>query len=409
MNIALFEDDGYRRLLPLTWLRPAFELRCGRDRLIDKVRSHVRGRLARTFVRAPLTDVVAERCPLEQAEPGADWCLLNARALVSGDIAPPPPGCAWRYNGELVACSVAAAELNQLTPAILRDPAALGEWATRLRPAPLPAVVRLLEYPWDLVLANAGELRRQCRNGGEHEGEIYPGAHLVHADQIHLGRGARIKPGAVLDAEDGPVYIERDVLIEANAVIQGPGYIGPGSIVRTGATLRPGTTVGPMCRVAGEISGCIFQGYANKQHEGYLGHSFVAEWVNIGAGTITSDLKNTYGTIRVSLNGVGVETGQCFIGSFIGDHSKTGIGTILPTGCVIGVASHVFATSAVPKFVPSFAWLTDAGMTECRVDKAVHIARTVMGRRDVTLSPAEQRLLEDVAGAARAVEAAGWR
>lgn len=121
MNIALFEDDGYRRLLPLTWLRPAFELRCGRDRLIDKVRSHVRGRLARTFVRAPLTDVVAERCPLEQAEPAADWCLLNARALVSGDIAPPPPGCAWRYNGELVACSVAAAELNQLTPAILRD------------------------------------------------------------------------------------------------------------------------------------------------------------------------------------------------------------------------------------------------------------------------------------------------
>ncbi len=353
--------------------------------------------------------MVAERCPLEQAEPGADWCLLNARALVSGDIAPPPPGCAWRYNGELVACSVAAAELNQLTPAILLDPAALGEWATRLRPAPLPAVVRLLEYPWDLVLANAGELRRQCRNGGEHEGEIYPGAHLVHADQIHLGRGARIKPGAVLDAEDGPVYIERDVLIEASAVIQGPGYIGPGSIVRTGATLRPGTTVGPMCRVAGEISGCIFQGYANKQHEGYLGHSFVAEWVNIGAGTITSDLKNTYGTIRVSLNGVGVETGQCFIGSFIGDHSKTGIGTILPTGCVIGVASHVFATSAVPKFVPSFAWLTDAGMTEYRVDKAVHIARTVMGRRDVTLSPAEQRLLEDVAGAARAVEAAGWR
>jgi len=288
MNIALFEDDGYRRLLPLTWLRPAFELRCGRDRLIDKVRTHVRGPLAQVFVRAPLTDVIAERCPLERAEPSADWCLLNARALVSGDIEPPPPGSAWRHNDELVAFSIAAAELDQLTPAILLDPAALSEWATRLRPVPPPAPVRLIEYPWDLVLANADELHRQCRNGGEHEGEIYPGAHLVHADQIHLGRGARIKPGAVLDAEDGPVYIARDVLIEANAVIQGPGYIGPGSIVRTGATLRPGTTVGPVCRVAGEISGCIFQGYANKQHEGYLGHSFVAEWVNIGAGTITS-------------------------------------------------------------------------------------------------------------------------
>ena len=146
----------------------------------------------------------------------------------------------------------------------------------------------------------------------------------------------------------------------------------------------------------------------NKQHDGFLGHSFVAEWVNLGADTITSDLKNTYGTIRVFINGVGVESGQHFVGATIGDHSKTGIGTILPTGCVIGVASNVFTQTTTPKFVPSFAWLTDAGMTSYRLEKAVHIARVVMMRRDAHLSEAEVQLLRRTAEAACEIEAAGW-
>jgi len=134
----------------------------------------------------------------------------------------------------------------------------------------------------------------------------------------------------------------------------------------------------------------------------------VAEWVNLGADTITSDLKNTYGTIRVNINGVGVESGQHFIGSIIGDHAKTGIGTMLPTGGVIGVAANVFAQQAVPKFVPSFAWLTDSGMTPCRVEKVLDIARIVMERRDVALSDPEAQLLRKTAELARQIEAAGW-
>src|SRR5690606_39694563 len=167
-------------------------------------------------------------------------------------------------------------------------------------------------------------------------------------------------------------------------------------------------SIGPVCRVGGEIESTIFQGYSNKQHDGFVGHSFIGEWVNLGAATVTSDLKNTYGTIRVSVNGQPVETGQHFLGATIADHAKTGIGTILPTGGVIGVAANVFTQNPVPKFVPSFAWLTDAGLTQYRLEKAVRIARVVMGRRDRELGPAERRLLEHVAEAARQIEAAGW-
>ncbi len=408
MNIALFEDDGYARLLPLTWLRACYELRCGCDRLIDKVRRHGGPHVARVFLRAWLREVCAARLTLDPVEPNAPWCLLNARVLLTSPVEFPPPGQAWTHNGALVAAGVTIDELEHLSAEFFQNPEALEEWLAARRTSTAPEPVQLVTYPWHLILANEAELRRQCRNGPGQLGQVYAGAHLLQPGQIHLGRNARVKPGAVLDAENGPVWIGDDALIEPNAVLQGPCFIGPASIVRPGAAIRPGTSIGPVCRVGGELEGSIIHGHSNKQHDGFLGHSYVGEWVNLGADTVTSDLKNTYGTIRVSLSGVPVESGQHFVGSIIGDHSKTGIGTILPTGGVIGVAANVFTQGAVPKFVPSFGWLTDDGLTAYRVDKALQIARTVMGRRDVELTAAEEQLLHHVAAAARATEAAGW-
>jgi UDP-N-acetylglucosamine diphosphorylase/glucosamine-1-phosphate N-acetyltransferase len=265
-----------------------------------------------------------------------------------------------------------------------------------------------VQYPWDLVQANGEELTRQFTNGGVHDGRVCTGAHLLDPNRIHVARAATVKPGAVLDAESGPIFIDRDALVQPNAVLEGPCYIGPGAIVRPGAVIRANTTIGPVCKVGGEIEATIIHGHSNKQHDGFLGHSYVAQWVNLGADTVNSDLKNTYGTIRVHINGVGVESGQRFVGAFIADHVKTGIGTILPTGGVVGVAANVFTHHAAPKFVPSFAWLTEAGMTAYRVEKAVNLASTVMSRRDMWLSHAERRLLEEVATESRQVEAAGW-
>lgn len=408
MNIGVFEDFGFKQLLPLTWLRPCYELRCGRDRLIDKLRAHLSAEIHGIWVRDALREVALERIELARPDPSAGWCLVNSRLLLTGDVLPPPVGVGWSHHGELLALSIPAEEAAALDAGAFLDERRMSEWQSGRDIRPAPDGLRALSHPWDIVHANGAELRRQCNQGGVLAGEVSPGAHLLNARDIHVAAGARIKPGVVLDAENGPIHIDHDVLIQPNAVIEGPCAIGPHSIIRPTAVLRSDTTIGPVCRVGGEIEATVFQGYSNKQHDGFLGHSFIAEWVNLGAATVTSDLKNTYGTIRVSINGVPVETGQHFVGATIGDHAKTGIGTILPTGGVIGVAANVFTQSAVPKFVPSFAWLTTEGMTAYLIEKAIRIARTVMARRDVHLTDAEVRLLECSCQQAREVEAAGW-
>lgn len=408
MNLGVFEDDGYARLLPLTWLRPACELLVGQDRLLDKLIAQTGLRPARMWTREALEPVVAERHALAAPEPGADWWLFNSRALATGPLTPPPTGTAWIVDDELVAVALADDAAQTLTSATLLEPAARSAWLADMQIAPPPPGLRLLRYPWDFVGANEGELRRQFLGGGQVLGDVHPGAHLVAPESIHVAVGAVVKPGVVLDASDGPITLAAGATVQPNAVLEGPCYIGPGSIVRPGSAIREATTLGPVCKIGGEVEASVILGYSNKQHDGFLGHSYVANWVNLGADTVTSDLKNTYGTIRVSLNGVAVESGQRFVGATIGDHAKTGIGTILPTGCVIGAAANVFCSHAAPKFVPSFGWLTDDGLQAAKADKIVQIAEAVMARREKTLSAAERALLAHVAVAARAAEAAGW-
>lgn len=408
MNIALFEDSGVRSLLPLVWLRACFELRVGCDRLLDRVRRHAGGQVARLLIRDELADVVADRVRTRTPVEDQGWCLLNGRALLTGDVVMPPMGVAWVSNGALVAVSLPADDFHALDVSMLRDDERLASWLRPFKTERPPGSVRLMRYPWDLILANDAELRRQCVSGGTQAGRIHAGAHLLNAGAIHVGEGSVIKPGVVLDAEDGPIHIESNVTIQPNVVIEGPCFVGADSIVRPGAVLRGGVSIGPVCRVGGEIESSIFQGYANKQHDGFIGHSFVAPWVNLGADTVTSDLKNTYGAIRVSLNGVGVESGQHFLGAIVGDHTKTGIGTLLPTGGVLGVCANIFTHGPVPKFVPSFAWLTDQGLTRYRIEKALDIARTVMARRGMELTTNDEALMRKVEQRALEIESAGW-
>lgn len=407
MNIALFEDSAWRQLLPLTWLRPCGELRCGRDSLGSAIARSLNGQIRRRFERPDLYRGHDADAPADTIS--GDGVFVNGRALFSGPTAPPPPGVAWMAGARLIAAGVSQAQFNApLTYETFSEDARRQAWCAQFRVEPPPAAVRLIEHPWELVLANRDVLLRQLVDGGVHEGCVHPGAHLLNPGVIRIAPGSVIKAGVVLDAEAGPIEIDREVTVSPNAVIEGPCYIGPQTIIRAGAYIRANTSIGPACRVGGEVDGCIIHGYSNKQHDGFLGHSYVGEWVNLGAGTVNSDLKNTYGTIRVAINGVDVETGERFIGAMIGDHAKTGIGTILPTGCVLGVAANVFTRRMLPKFVPSFAWLTDEGLQPFRVEKAIEIARAVMARRKVGFTPALADFLRHTAGEARRVEAAGW-
>lgn len=212
-----------------------------------------------------------------------------------------------------------------------------------------------------------------------------PEGSLVLGDPSHLiCLGAAIEPGVVFDLRQGAVVVDQGAEVRSGSRLEGPIYVGPGTKI-LGGFLR-GSVFGPECRVRGEVSASVFLGYANKSHDGFVGHSVIGQWVNLGAGTTTSNLKNTYGPVRLEVEGERIETGRLNLGSLVGDHAKTAIGTMLATGTVISAGANVFGPASPPKYVPPFAWGC-AGDERMSEDGFLRVAERVMGRRNVAFSP----------------------
>lgn len=252
----------------------------------------------------------------------------------------------------------------------------------------------MAHHQWDAIIEAPKAIAESFGYYAKHLKESLPGhVYGLNIDRILIGKQCEFAPGIVLDASKGPIIIESDVSIMAHSFVQGPCHIGKGSIVKAGAHIYGGTVFGPMCKIGGEVEQSIFHGYANKQHQGFIGHTYCGEWVNLGAMTTTSDLKNTYGEISLSLKGNLVNTGQQFLGSLIGDHSKTAIGICLSTGTVIGVSSSIHDIGMFPpKEIPSFSWGTlDQHIYD--LERAIQVAETVMNRRGKTLSFLQKELL----------------
>jgi UDP-N-acetylglucosamine diphosphorylase/glucosamine-1-phosphate N-acetyltransferase len=225
---------------------------------------------------------------------------------------------------------------------------------------------------------------------------IPDGAIVVSPARVHLGEGTELCPGAVIDASSGPVFVGRNSRIEPQAAIFGPCYIGYDSVVVAGKV--SGSSIGHTCRVGGEVEESVFHSCVNKYHAGFIGHAYVGSWVNFGAMTTNSDLKNNYSPIRVSIDGEMVDTGSIKVGSFIGDHTKFGIGTLLNTGINIGPGCNVFGGGLVSdKEIPPFRWGTTGNWQEYQIDKAIETARRTTERRNLPLSDRQERRLRAVA------------
>jgi UDP-N-acetylglucosamine diphosphorylase/glucosamine-1-phosphate N-acetyltransferase len=208
------------------------------------------------------------------------------------------------------------------------------------------------------------------------------GVTIYAPEQVLIADSAQIDGQVCLDARGGAIVIGENVHIQAHTRIEGPAAICNGALL-CGGKIRAGTTIGPHCRVGGEVEQSIFQAYSNKYHDGFLGHSYVGEWVNLGAMTTNSDLKNNYGPVRVLFPRGVVDTGQSKVGCFLGDHVKTGIGTLLNTGTVVGFGTNVFG-GGMPrdKHIPSFMWGGAHGFEEFHLEQAKKVAAAVMPRRD---------------------------
>ncbi len=224
---------------------------------------------------------------------------------------------------------------------------------------------------------------------------LHEGAYLLGKEKIYLSEGVEIMPGVVLDARPGPIVIGAHTRLEPQTTIIGPCYIGPNSLVPFGRIAD--CSIGEVCRVGGEVEASIFQSYSNKYHAGFIGHAYVGSWVNFGAMTTNSDLKNNYSTIRLHQNGRDIDTGSIKVGSFIGDHTKFGIGTLLNTGITIGCCSNIFGGSLVSeKVVGDFCWGGNGAYHSYELSKAVETIQRTMLRRGVKLPDAEKQLIVEL-------------
>jgi UDP-N-acetylglucosamine diphosphorylase/glucosamine-1-phosphate N-acetyltransferase len=387
--LVLFEDEHWGALAPLTDLVPMPALAFGGSTLGSRWRSAaglrligVHGAQDRPAPRAGLFD-----SNFPAAGDRDELLLVNAAALPGAWFATAleDVGPARFMAGErLAAARLPAAQARPLLETGAPLPRALAPLALPSR----GVEARWIEHPWDLVAGNAAALAAELADGGGAiRGEVDARACLIEPGRIAVEAGAVIDPLAVLDARGGPIAIGSGVRVRAHTLVEGPCAVGTGTELLGGRIAR--STIGPQCRIAGELEECIVQGYANKRHHGFVGHSVIGEWVNLGALTTTSDLKNNYGNVRVWTPQGERDSGTNKLGSLIGAHVKTGIGTLLPTGASVGTGANLFGGGMfAPKRVPSFSWWDGERMTEHEFDKFLATARHAMSRRGETLTEA---------------------
>ncbi|MHC4633127.1 MAG: putative sugar nucleotidyl transferase [Planctomycetota bacterium] len=390
-------DEVRGNFYPLALSRPLWELRCGFSTLGEKLIGKIGAGNVAYFVtdymaaayRAKVESPVNETSALE----GDDLFIVDPRVKADSFnvVGDGPSEVGLDEQGDVLYARIAKADLAELATG------GIGDFMASAK-AKLPNVKSSLptwRYIWDLILANAGQIMADFAAAGRSgvEGIVEePSAIRGNKKDIYIAQGARMHPMVVLDAEHGPIYIDEGVEVHPFSRIEGPCYIGKDSIL-LGAKCREGNSIGPACRIGGELEESIVHGYSNKYHDGFIGHAYVGEWVNLGALTTNSDLKNDYSCVSVMLDGRrAINTGSTKVGSLIGDHVKTSIGTFLNTGSYVGSMAIIMATGKpLPKFIPSFAWFLEGIVTKgFGKGQLYETAKTAMGRRNCQWSEAEQ-------------------
>jgi UDP-N-acetylglucosamine diphosphorylase/glucosamine-1-phosphate N-acetyltransferase len=388
MHVLLFDDPAIRpHLLPFTFTRPVAALRCGILTLAEKWQRRLGaptvGYLTQPYLQAkfPAGEVAGPALVVNGAVCPDELLVRQVQAL--------DPGQGLYCDDVLVAAHLAdASQVAELIQDGLREQKQVTEPVT------------VISRPWQLFLSNGAEIRRDFAllTQGRTSQPVDDAHTIVYApENIFIEEGVKIR-AAILNAENGPIYLGKNVQVHEGAILKGPLAVGEGSHVNVGAKLRGDNTIGPYCKVGGEIGNSILFGFSNKGHEGYLGNSVIGEWCNLGADTNTSNLKNNYAPVRVWSHTAHrfVDTGQTFCGLMMGDHSKCGINTMFNTGTVVGVGANIFGAGFPRQFVPSFSWGGPAGFETFRLPKFGEVAERVLSRRGLGYDEVEQAVIAEV-------------
>lgn len=382
-QILLFDDPAIRgSLLPFTFTRPVADIRVGILKISEKWQKYTDAQVS--FLTQ---DYLQKKFPRSQGPALA----INGAWLPELDsleiLKKLEPNQALYWGKTLLATFIGETEKN-LAFASERE-------IVHLDKEPV-----LVQKTWNIFQFNAAEIRKDFAliTKGRVSQPVGDAHTVVYApENVFIEEGAKIR-AAVLNAENGPIYIGKNTEVQEGALIRGSFALCEGSIVNMGAKLRGDTTVGPYSKIGGEVSNSVLFGYSNKSHEGYLGNSVLGEWCNLGADTNTSNLKNNYAPVKLwdYTKGGFANTGLQFCGLMMGDHSKSGINTMFNTGTVVGVGALIFGEGYPRNFIPSFAWGGAAGFSTFDMFKFEETAKAVMARRGVEWSPEDKEILERV-------------
>ena len=388
----LYDDAKARGFEPFALTRPVSELRAGAE-LIRRRWERAAGAKAYGFIGAPhlanFDELDAPHAVSGDTTVAAGSLIANSRFVVSLSTSLDASASAFSSEGSVCAVRLAkSVDIGRLADGSVSLEELVPPNATA---APIDG--RWLGEVWDLI----GQLGDQLRDDIPVMGQRLSGGAIVNATTIgkygiYCETGAGIEPFVILDATDGPILIRRGATIAAFTRIVGPTYIGEESHV-VGDAVRA-CSIGDVCKVRGEIASTIMLGHSNKGHTGFVGSSYIGRWVNLGAGSTTSNLKNTYGPVQLHTTAGVRDTGLQFLGSLIGDHAKTGIGTMLTTGCIVGAGANIYGAKISPKRIPPFAWGDTEPYARFEFGKLIEVAERMMARRHVALSDLARKHLE---------------
>jgi UDP-N-acetylglucosamine diphosphorylase/glucosamine-1-phosphate N-acetyltransferase len=387
-------DDGHGRFGPMTDLRASFEIRTGMLTTAGRLAASRPEPLGGYWAPPNLAPVVAERAdaPVNRLPAAKDMLCVNGR---------------WRLPQRNLSLKRGQAALEEGSGHVVAVRLDHDDAQRFLESGDLPDGVEsrqigrdlLYVYPWDVLSMLSEAIRLDMSAVRILDAKVPTDeATVIGGHPVEVHRSAKLYPNVVLDAERGPVAIHERAVIRPGAVLSGPCSIGRDCVVIDHASIKPNTVLGPVCKVGGEVGETVFQGFSNKSHDGHLGGSWVGKWVNFGAGTVNSNLLNTYGDVWMAVepDDPAVRTGLTYLGCVVGDHVKFAIGTRIATGGVVGTGAMIATTAPPPKTVRRFAWLTDKGESIYRFDEFMRMAVRVMTRRDQVPSNAYEQVLREL-------------
>ncbi len=398
MDIVIFEDNKTEQLFPLAELRPGFEIKAGAFSIREKTEKLFSGKNVKYHTREIFKNYAAE---LYRSENIFEQCngvtlFINGKVVFTKNAA----GIFPEKNNELIKSgdeiiAFTASDTKTALDIIYGNPVPSDMMARDIKGE---KSFHIFTHSWDAVRYFEEDLNNDLEYMFENTA-----SRLFRQDfdtnKIRLHENADILPNVVLDSSKGKIFIEEGATVEPFCYIRGPVYIGKKTLIKSGTKIYGPANIGYASRVAGEISGTNFHSYINKQHSGFIGNSYVCEFANLGADTVTSNLKNNYSEIRTTLpfSDESYKTGMQFLGSIIGDHSKTGINTMLNTGSIIGIFSNIAGGGFPDKLIDSFQWyISGKEPSRYKIEEALATARKVMSRRDVQMSGAYESLVREI-------------